>query len=61
MFEPMVFDTLSPEESCLSWGVAEHWEPYPLYLILLERHATWGDLTALPKVPAPLYQPINKQ
>jgi len=61
MFEPMLFDTLSPEESCLTWGIMEHWEPYPLRLILLERQATWGDLTAIPELPAELYQPINKQ
>ena len=61
MFKPMLFDTLSPEETSLTWGVMEHWEPYPLYLILLERRATWGDLTVLPKLPARLYQPISKR
>ena len=61
MFEPMMFNTLSPEEACLSWGVIEHWEPYPLHRVLKRRRATWGDLTTIPELPAELYQPINKR
>ena len=61
MFEPMLFDTLSPEKSCLSWCIEEHWEPYPLHRVLKRRRATWGDLTTIPELPAELYQPISKR
>jgi hypothetical protein len=64
MFKPMLFDTLSPEETCLSWGVMEHWRPgsrYPLHRVLKRRRSTWGDLTAIPELPAELYQPISKR
>ena len=61
MFKPMTFTALSPEVTCLSWGVMEHWEPYPLHRVLKRRRSTWGDLTAIPQLPAELYQPINKR
>ena len=61
MFKPMMFDTLSPEETRLSWGVMEHWRPYPLHRVLKRRRSTWGDLNAIPELPAELYQPISKR
>ena len=61
MFELMTFTTLSPEETCLSWCIMEHWEPYPLHRVLKLRRSTWGDLTAIPELPEELYQPISKR
>jgi len=61
MFKLMTFTTLSPGETCLSWGVMEHWEPYPLHRVLKRRRATWGDLTTIPELPVELYQPISKR